>query len=114
MEEYSFDVQFRPGAKHANADALSRRPCPKQSCYWHDFEKEQALENRNTQVDVGGQLSHVFDIGLSREGVATQQKQDPELRLLYEALEQKKDDQHGKKSHYSLERRKYCGANGPG
>jgi transposase InsO family protein len=27
MEEYEFDIEHRPGKKHANADALSRRPC---------------------------------------------------------------------------------------
>ena len=27
MEEFSFDIEHRPGKKHANADALSRRPC---------------------------------------------------------------------------------------
>ena len=27
MEEYSFEVRHRPGARHANADAISRHPC---------------------------------------------------------------------------------------
>ncbi len=90
MEEYSFDIQFRSGAKHTNADALSRRPCLKQNCYCHDFENEQALQNRSTQLGVGCQLSQVFDIGLSREEVAMQQKQDAELQLLYDAVEQEK------------------------
>ena len=27
MEEYSFAIEHRPGKKHANADALSRKPC---------------------------------------------------------------------------------------
>ena len=27
MEEYTFDIEHRPGKKHANADAMSRRPC---------------------------------------------------------------------------------------
>jgi len=27
MEEYDFQVEHRPGVKHGNADALSRRPC---------------------------------------------------------------------------------------
>jgi len=32
MEEYDFEIQHRPGTKHGNADALSRRPCPVKSC----------------------------------------------------------------------------------
>ena len=27
LEEYEFDIEHRPGKKHANADAMSRRPC---------------------------------------------------------------------------------------
>ena len=29
MEEYNFVIEHRPGARHGNADALSRRPCTK-------------------------------------------------------------------------------------
>jgi len=32
MEAYDFEIQHRPGTKHGNADALSRRPCPVKSC----------------------------------------------------------------------------------
>jgi len=32
MEEFEFEVIHRPGVKHTNADALSRRPCNLKSC----------------------------------------------------------------------------------
>ena len=32
MEEFSFTIQHRPGSEHANADALSRRPCSVRDC----------------------------------------------------------------------------------
>ena len=32
MEEFNFIVEHRPGARHSNADAVSRRPCPKKDC----------------------------------------------------------------------------------
>jgi transposase InsO family protein len=32
MEEYTFSIEHRPGIRHGNADALSRRPCPKKDC----------------------------------------------------------------------------------
>ena len=32
MEEFDFSVEHRPGTRHGNADALSRRPCPKKNC----------------------------------------------------------------------------------
>ena len=33
MEEFDFTVEHRPGVRHSNADAMSRRPCPKRECY---------------------------------------------------------------------------------
>ena len=32
LEEFDFEVMHRPGAKHNNADALSRRPCRNKCC----------------------------------------------------------------------------------
>ena len=32
MEEFDFTVEHRSGVRHGNADALSRRPCPKVDC----------------------------------------------------------------------------------
>ena len=32
MEEFDFQVEHRPGTKHGNADAVSRRPCHVKSC----------------------------------------------------------------------------------
>ena len=32
MEEYNFVIEHRPGVRHGNADALSRRPCTKKDC----------------------------------------------------------------------------------
>ena len=32
MEEYDFQVEHRPGCKHGNADAVSRRPCRVKAC----------------------------------------------------------------------------------
>ena len=31
LGEFSFEIQHRPGVRHGNADALSRRPCPPRS-----------------------------------------------------------------------------------
>jgi len=33
MEEFDFTVEHRPGVRHSNADAMSRRPCPKKDCF---------------------------------------------------------------------------------
>jgi transposase InsO family protein len=42
MEEFQFTVEHRPGARHQNADALSRRPCIKRGCCRLEEEKSDA------------------------------------------------------------------------
>jgi len=32
LEEFQFLIEHRPGTRHGNADAISRRPCPKKNC----------------------------------------------------------------------------------
>ena len=32
LQEFNFKIQHRPGTKHGNADALSRRPCRRPGC----------------------------------------------------------------------------------
>ena len=36
LEECDFSVEHRSGSRHANADALSRRPCSKKPCLSHE------------------------------------------------------------------------------
>ena len=33
LATYDYDIEYRPGPKHINADALSRRPCD-EGCHW--------------------------------------------------------------------------------
>ena len=37
IEEYTFDLQHRPGVRRGNADALSRRPCRNKECRCKDL-----------------------------------------------------------------------------
>src|SRR5208282_4404959 len=32
LEEFDYAIEHRPGKRHGNADAMSRRPCPKRDC----------------------------------------------------------------------------------
>jgi len=45
MEEYDFQVEHRPGVKHGNADALSRRPCHVKSCACWQSSKTEAVRS---------------------------------------------------------------------
>jgi len=39
MEEFDFVIEHRPGSRHGNADALSRRPCRVRDCACHAAER---------------------------------------------------------------------------
>jgi hypothetical protein len=38
LQEYNFTLEHHPGQKHANRDALSRRPCPEECTYCQKVE----------------------------------------------------------------------------
>ena len=42
LEEYNYDIIYRPGRVHANADSLSRRPCETECSH---------CNKRDTQID---------------------------------------------------------------
>ena len=56
LSTFDFEIQYRPGQRHLNADALSRRPCDIR-CKWCKGWKSQ---ERGSFVDVGVQtVMHV-------------------------------------------------------
>ena len=87
MEEFEFEIEHRSAAKHGNADALSRRPCVKQSCYCHDLEKCRDSEDRQIRA-AEIQLADSFDLGFSKEELAKEQSEDAELAMIYEKVKQ--------------------------
>jgi hypothetical protein len=48
MEEFDFDIVHRPGLRHGNADAMSRRPCRKKDCFCGT--REEACEEMDGNV----------------------------------------------------------------
>jgi len=50
MEEFDFVIEHRPGSKHKNADALSRRPCRSRNCVCRnptDAVEKRRIRGRN-------------------------------------------------------------------
>lgn len=45
MEEFNFDILHRPGLRHGNADAMSRRPCRKKDCLCSTTEGGELCES---------------------------------------------------------------------
>ena len=46
LSEYNFEIQYRPGAQHRNADGLSRRPC-------HECRHCDRQESKDSVEDIG-------------------------------------------------------------
>ena len=80
LEEFNFTVEHRPGKKHANADALSRRPCRQCGMCATQRPVTETLEVRALQAN--GEANVTW----SRDAMRSAQEQDPDIGPLYKAL----------------------------
>ena len=83
VEEFDFDIEYRPGKAHGNADALSRMPCPE--------ECKQCTGKANNRVAAIRQPPRVQDataLDYGDEAVATATDEDISLRHIKEWLRQ--------------------------
>uniref|UniRef100_A0A3Q3KZ30 Gypsy retrotransposon integrase-like protein 1 n=1 Tax=Mastacembelus armatus TaxID=205130 RepID=A0A3Q3KZ30_9TELE len=77
LQEYDFEVQHRPGRQHANADALSRRPCLVDECKYCKRLEERDLGLAAVAAEPSGvgEAREPFTI----EQLRQQQASDPVL-----------------------------------
>ena len=95
MEEYDFVVEHRPGVKHANADALSRRPCPVKSCACrgdkvetnHVVKSVSAGNGLSTAANDASSTDDVDTQFWSMEGLRAAQKSDPDVSCVLNLME---------------------------
>jgi len=59
LEEFDFQIVHRPGVKHGNADALSRRPCPQ--C---GKEVENVIRIKNDRISGNSKRNYVDQEGI--------------------------------------------------
>ena len=79
IEEFDFEIVHRPGSRHGNADALSRRPCEKNSCVCHQLDTEQVVENRRATLIGGSADSPISTLCWNSEEMTTAQDQDADI-----------------------------------
>jgi len=80
LEEFTFQVEHRPGRKHENADALSRRPCRQCGLCAPQTSVTEAVGVRALQLD------HHDTVVWSTEAIKCAQERDPDIGPLYKAL----------------------------
>jgi len=90
MEEYEFDIEHRPGKKHANADALSRRPCRQCSV---DEDEPPRFSVCPVEVRESAQEDSDLDIGeyFQPSQLAQEYVKNPQLTTFYQLFEADKE-----------------------
>ena len=102
MEEFNFIVEHRPGSRHSNADALSRRPCTKKVCLCKELtaapfggpadqstselRQTAGIQMRATQVQQEG-ASNAISLSWSLEGIRSEQQSDPDIGYIYQLID---------------------------
>ncbi|MDA8002457.1 MAG: hypothetical protein MPL62_14355, partial [Alphaproteobacteria bacterium] len=94
LQSYSFTIQHRPGPKHSNADALSRRPCLTTDCKYCsqlELKDTQGAEpsSQPTVQAVNLSAGIIADMGIATSPEALRQAQlaDENLKPVLEWLE---------------------------
>ena len=84
LGQYSYSIVHRPGERHINADAMSRRPCPSDCGHCLKREKVSGGQCRITKVSPALSTS-------DERGIRLAQQSDPELAPLMSLLEKRSD-----------------------
>ena len=88
-------VEHRPGVKHANADAISRRPCPLKSCACRGDKVEEghvvkSVSAENVLTAVANEADSTDNVDTefwSIEGLCAAQKTDPDVSCVLNLME---------------------------
>ena len=80
LEKFQFNVEHRPGMKHANADALSRRPCRQCGMCMPETSVEEVLDVRALQTNDAESAMW------STDAIREAQEKDADIGLIHKAL----------------------------
>ena len=71
MEEFDFLIEHRAGVRHGNADAMSRRPCPKRDCGCRERIQQEVKVEMSTDLPTFGGPADRSRSAITRNGVET-------------------------------------------
>jgi len=98
LEEFEYDICHRAGSRHANADAMSRRPCRSRDCRCstqQDSSFDNVAQVRTTDqlgvetTTVRGETPTEFEWSL--QGTAEAQRADPDIAPIINLLQSSDD-----------------------
>ena len=84
LGQYSYHIVHRPGERHTNADAMSRRPCP-DDC-GHCLKREKVLGGKGRVIKISP-----AETTAGERGIRSAQQSDPELAPSLSLLERGTD-----------------------
>jgi hypothetical protein len=82
IEQYNFDIEHRPGARHGNADGLSRQPC--RQCKRNECDNKQGKINPDEETVTVRLMT--LEPQWSMEDLKTAQQDDPDIKMIAEAV----------------------------
>lgn len=88
LQEYQFEVQYRPGPKHRNADAMSRRPCAATNCLQCRKNEQKLLSyGAMDEKSIEGSPSATGEMLQTHEGTTKESKRRKEVDNIVENIE---------------------------
>ena len=84
MEDYDFDVLHRPGSRHGNADAISRRPCSLMACVCRQDKStaNAVFTNAFASADESEKQDEIWSLN----GLRSAQESDPDISVILNHL----------------------------
>ena len=70
LQQYDLQIEYRPGIKHGNADALSRRPCLHVACKHCDRLESKEHHHRKAE-EVPSEGKELLKVGMTTLGLTT-------------------------------------------
>lgn len=86
LGEYCFDLIHRPGTRHGNADAMSRRPCDKPNMCFYCKQHIVHCGAIHAVEQTDRSACDDVDDAWGKETFIKAQSEDPEIKPVYEAL----------------------------
>ena len=103
MQGYEFQVEHRPGVRHGNADAVSRRPCAVKACACHQADQctEETVDLNSSHTVMATCVTDADKLiyeQWSWEGLYAAQRTDPDISVILQLMNQSSEKPPWRKS----------------
>jgi len=102
MQGYEFEVEHRPGARHGNADAISRRPCSLKACACHQADQctEETVELNSSHTVMATCVTDADERIIEQwswDGLCAAQQADPDICAILQQMNESSEKPLGRR-----------------